>query len=153
MSSNDRIAESFPERDQLKTECVWDYPRPRPLEPTDLHVKVYFGEDLIAATQKGFRLLETSHPPTYYFPREDVCMDRLSPVAGGSFCEYKGRAQYFNIKGGETSLARGAWSYPSPTVSYSELAQCIAFYAAEEMACWVGPEKVKSKVGISTEAG
>ena len=73
--------------------------------------------------------------------------DRLSPVAGGSFCEYKGRAQYFDIKGCETTLAFGSWSSPSPTVPYSDLAQYIAFYAAEEMDCWVGPEKVKSQSG------
>lgn len=53
-------------------ESVWDYPRPPRLEPTAKHLKVIFNGLTIAETRRALRLLETSHPPSYYFPPEDV---------------------------------------------------------------------------------
>ena len=111
---------------EMPRECVWDYPRPPRLEKTSVPLKVCLGEEIIASTIGGFRLLETSHPPTYYFPPQDVRMDLLCPVAGGSFCEFKGSAQYFDIAGGGEHAARGAWTYPRPVLEYAALANCIA---------------------------
>ena len=131
----------------LKQECVWDYPRPPRLESTSIPLKVYLGEELIAATEKGLRLLETSHPPTYYFPRDDIRMDCLAPVGGGSFCEFKGHAQYFDVRVGGLVAVRSAWTYPSPVERYEGLAHCIAFYPSKMAACWVGSEKVEAQDG------
>jgi uncharacterized protein (DUF427 family) len=58
-------------------ESVWDYPRPPRLESTSKHIQVFAGGALIAETRRALRLLETSHPPTYYVPREDVDAARL----------------------------------------------------------------------------
>ncbi|MEO0728875.1 MAG: DUF427 domain-containing protein, partial [Pseudomonadota bacterium] len=49
-------------------ESVWDYPRPPRIEPVEASLTVAFGDDAIAATHAGQRVLETSHPPTFYFP-------------------------------------------------------------------------------------
>jgi uncharacterized protein (DUF427 family) len=147
MTAEKSAAESVPKDSRLKKECIWDYPWPPRLEKTIFELKVYNNENLVAATENGFCILETSHPPTYYFPREDVCMDRLSPVAGGSICEYKGRPQYFDIIGSESTVVRGTWSYPTPAVPSSDLANCIAFYAFKTTTCWVGPEKVTAQDG------
>ena len=51
-------------------ESVWDYPRPPRLETFDGEITVELGGEVIAATPRGWRVLETSHPPTYYLPRE-----------------------------------------------------------------------------------
>ena len=40
------------------------------------------------------RVLETSHPPVYYIPPEDIRMEHLEPAGGASFCEWKGAARY-----------------------------------------------------------
>ena len=53
-------------------ESVWDYPRPAICEPTPAMLEVVFGGRTIARTTRGYRVLETSHPPSYYFPPEDV---------------------------------------------------------------------------------
>ncbi len=50
-------------------ESVWDYPRPPRLERTTDLIEVYFGGVRIGRTTNGWRVLETSHPPTYYLPR------------------------------------------------------------------------------------
>lgn len=53
-------------------ESVWDYPRPAILEDTTKYLKVICQGVVLAGTNRGKRVLETSHPPTYYFPPEHV---------------------------------------------------------------------------------
>ena len=56
---------------------------------------------VVADTTRGVRTLETSHPPTYYFPPNDVNSSLLRPAAGGSICEWKGSARYFDVVVGD----------------------------------------------------
>ena len=93
-------------------ESVWDYPRPPKLEPTDKHISVYFNGELIADSRRAWRVLETSHPPVYYIPLEDIRTDFLVSAQGGSWCEWKGLATYFDIVAGEKTAGKAAWSYP-----------------------------------------
>ena len=82
-------------------ESVWDYPRPPRLEKTAKHLTVVFGGVTIADTVRGYRVLETSHPPVYYFPPEDVRTEFLTVgAANSSFCEWKGRAGYYDLRVG-----------------------------------------------------
>ena len=81
-------------------ESVWDYPRPPKLELTNKHLKIIFNGEIIAETNCAYRVLETSHPPVYYFPPEDVRMDFLTAAGGSSFCEWKGSAGYYDLKVG-----------------------------------------------------
>ncbi|MEJ7653122.1 MAG: DUF427 domain-containing protein, partial [Chloroflexia bacterium] len=67
-------------------ESVWDYPRPPRVEESDRRVVVMFGGEKVADTVRARRVLETSHPPVYYIPRDDVRMDLLSATARSSFC-------------------------------------------------------------------
>ena len=49
-------------------ESVWDYPRPPRLEEFTGSITIELGGHPIASTDRGWRVLETSHPPTYYLP-------------------------------------------------------------------------------------
>src|SRR5689334_18498885 len=74
-------------------ESVWDYPRPPRVEETSKHIEVIFNGVVIADTQRAKRILETSHPPSYYIPPEDVRLKehfKLSSDRHSSFCEWKG---------------------------------------------------------------
>lgn len=86
-----------PEQPGPGQESVWDYPRPPRVEPTGELVEVQFGGSPIVRTTRGLRVLETSHPPTYYLPIVDIEPAVLQPVEGGSFCEWKGQAAYFDV--------------------------------------------------------
>ena len=81
-------------------ESVWDYPRPAIAALTDAHLRILFDGKLLAETRNGVRTLETSHPPSYYFPPADVDQAMLA-LAGGSasICEWKGQARYFDVVG------------------------------------------------------
>jgi uncharacterized protein (DUF427 family) len=128
-------------------ESVWDYPRPPRLEPVARVLRVVLGAVTIARTSRGFRVLETSHPPTYYIPREDVRADAIVSVPGVSYCEWKGAAEYFDAKGGGRRAPKGAWSYPRPTEPFAAIAGHIAFYAGLMDACFVGDEQVTPQPG------
>ena len=134
-------------------ESVWDYPRPPRLEAVDRKVKVVFGGVTLAYTTRAKRVLETSHPPVYYIPRQDIQMEFLRGAGHTSHCEWKGRASYYDIatKGEITGEAKSekrvAWHYPDPVPEFEGLKDHVAFYPNRMDACWVGGEKVEAQEG------
>ncbi|MGE3643474.1 MAG: DUF427 domain-containing protein [Beijerinckiaceae bacterium] len=128
-------------------ESVWDYPRPPRLEPVAARLRVEFASATIADTIRGLRLLETSHPPVYYFPPEDVASELLRAETGSSFCEFKGVARYWSIAANGRFSRAAAWSYPQPTGEYAALKDHLAVYASKVDACFVGEEKVQAQAG------
>ena len=127
-----------------KTESVWDYPRPPIVEPYAGEIRVVLGDETVALTRRAFRVLETSHPPTYYLPPEDVRRDCLLPAQGHTVCEWKGRAVYW-------ALARApelpvAWSYPRPRPRFDKIRNHLAFYPGR-VECYVDSERVQAQAG------
>jgi uncharacterized protein (DUF427 family) len=122
----------------LAVENVWDYPRPPRLEPVAVPLFVAFGGREIARTERGWRVIETSHPPTYYFPAEDVAVGVLEPAAGITICEWKGAARYWTVRTGEARADRAAWSFPEPADGYRPIAGHVAFYPGAMDVCRVG---------------
>ncbi len=118
-------------------ESVWDYPRPPRLEATSRRLRIWFDGGLLADAPGGFRVLETSHPPVYYLDPAHVEMDRLRPAGGGSFCEWKGTAAYWDVVSGERVVSRCAWSYPDPTPAFAPIRDFLAFYAGPMDECRV----------------
>ena len=111
------------------TESVWDYPRPPRIEPLLARARVEFDGEKIADSMSALRVLETSHPPTIYFPRRDVRMDLLRPAAGSSVCEWKGLASYFDVLSPKRMSSNAAWTYNDPRADYRALAGHIASVA------------------------
>ena len=87
-------------------ECVWDYPRPPRLERTDRHLRVIFAGRVLADSRSAWRVLETSHPPVYYLPPRDVEMQYLEKSPHASFCEWKGKAAYYDVLLGSRRAVR-----------------------------------------------
>src|SRR4026207_2221803 len=102
-------------------ESVWDYPRPPRLEDSTAHIQVIFNGVVIAETRSAKRILETSHPPVYYIPPEDIKMEHPLRTDRSTFCEWKGEAVYYTIVIGERRAANSAWSYPRPSLSFSPI--------------------------------
>ena len=128
-------------------ESVWDYPRPPRLEATAKRLRIEFGGELIADTTRGYRVLETSHPPVYYIPPADIRMEFLTPRARRSFCEFKGSAAYWSVAVGEKLALDAAWSYPDPTPEFLPIQGYLAFYASRMDACYVDDEQVQAQAG------
>jgi uncharacterized protein (DUF427 family) len=130
-----------------RRESVWDYPRPPRVESSDALICVEFGGEVIAESRCALRVLETSHPPVYYLPRSDVRLRALQPEAGATFCEYKGRAEYFSVQVKGKKVTRAAWHYPHPRPPYEELAGHVAFYVQAMDSCSVNGERVTAQPG------
>lgn len=128
-------------------ESVWDYPRPPRLEAANKHLKIVFGGEIIAETTRAFRVLETSHPPVYYFPPEDLRMEFLTRNDGSSFCEWKGRAGYYDLRVGEKIAENAGWFYPDPTREFAKIKSYVAFYPSKMDACYVNDELVQAQDG------
>lgn len=128
-------------------ESVWAYPRPPRLEASSEHVEIWLGDVLIAITDASFRVLETSHPPTYYLPWQAFATGSLVPAAGVSMCEWKGAASYLDVLGGGVRAARSGWTYPNPTPPFAALTDHIAVYPAAMQRCTVDGEVVQAQPG------
>jgi uncharacterized protein (DUF427 family) len=128
-------------------ESVWDYPRPPRLERLSARLRVIFGNQAIADTISGYRVLETSHPPVYYLPPGDIAQSYLKTAAGSSWCEFKGLAKYWSLDVDDKQSEKAAWSYPSPSPAFAEIAGYLAFYASRVDECWVDDERVQPQQG------
>ena len=125
---------------------VWDYPRPPCIVPETREVVIRWGDVEVARTQRAIRVLETSHPPSFYLPWDEIARHLLKPAAGTSFCEWKGPARYWTLVEGDRRLVRIAWSYPRPLAGAEALENCVAFYASG-LDCRVDGEVVRPQPG------
>jgi uncharacterized protein (DUF427 family) len=100
-----------------------------------------------ASTTQAWCVLETSHPPAYYLPRSAFLTGTLRPAQGSSFCEWKGRAVYYDVVAGEHVAPQAAWSYPAPDADAEVIRDHIAVYPALMDACTVDGEVVTPQPG------
>jgi uncharacterized protein (DUF427 family) len=131
-------------------ESVWQYPRPPRVEASEELVVIEYRGVEICSTRDSVRVLETSHPPTYYVPGADVAEGVLRPAASGlaTMCEFKGRARYWDlVVPGQPHVADAAWDYPQPWPGYESLAEHWAFYPSKVSRCIVDGEEVVPQQG------
>jgi uncharacterized protein (DUF427 family) len=147
VSTPARLRRPKPDRPGPGQESVWDYPRPPALERSTASIEIEFGGLRLVRTSNSFRVLETSHPPVHYVPIADVAPGVLNPSSRHSWCEWKGAADYFDLKVGDRVEAAVAWTYPTPTKAFAALVDHVAFYPARMDACWLDGELVVAQPG------
>lgn len=139
-------------------ESVWDYPRPPAVRPVDAHVTVHTpGGRLLADTRAAIQVLETSHPPGWYLPADDVDHDLLRRSdARGTVCEWKGRATYWDLVerrqlaaggDGDRTIPQVGWSYERPTEAFDAIAGHLTFYPERVGRCVVDGVEVRPQPG------
>ena len=107
-------------------------------------MRVQAGGELIADSTRALRVLETSHPPAIYVPPEDIRMDALTPSAQRrTFCEWKGRAHYYDVAG----VPAAAWAYADPRPAFAALRGFVSFYPGRVDACFLDEERVQPQPG------
>ena len=128
-------------------ESVWDYPRPPRLELSPKVITIVFAGEVLIETSHAYRVLETSHPPVYYVPFDDVKSEFLHGSSRTSFCEWKGVAHYYSLKSGAQFVIDAAWYYPQPTPQFAPIQNYLAFYPSRVDACFVDGEQVQAQEG------
>lgn len=128
-------------------ESVWDYPRPPRVEVSPRRIQVKFNGITLADSDRTYRILETSHPPVYYLPPEDVQRQYLTLTPRQTFCEWKGVAHYFTLTVGDRTVDNAFWCYPNPTEPFRDIAHYLAVYPSRMDECWVDDMQVMPQPG------
>jgi uncharacterized protein (DUF427 family) len=108
---------------------------------------VVFHGQVVAETRRAWRVLETSHPPVFYVPADDIQAGHLEHSARSSFCEWKGKARYHTLNVGGKRSVDAAWSYPEPTARFESIRGHLAFYPSRVDECSVDGERVRAQPG------
>ena len=84
----------------------------------------------------------------YYLPQTSFAIP-LHKSTHSSFCEWKGRATYWNIAlpGTAEIVQNKAWSYESPTKGFEPIKGFLSLYANAPWECYVDGEKVEPQEG------
>ena len=131
-------------------ENVWDYPRPPAVELCPRHVRVELAGQTLADSDRSLRVLETSHPPTIYLPRDELQSNLLvTSRARPTWCEFKGAARYIDALIGDRRYEAVAWTYPQPSPGYEMLKDHVAFFPGRVDAAWLDDERVLAQEGDS----
>ena len=133
----------FAQTPQAGQESVWDYPRPPAVVSDARLVEVRSGGSIIASTSQAIRLLETSHPPSFYVPPSAIADGVLVAVPGSSHCEWKGQAEYIALSPADPPIG---WRYPRPYPEFAEWAGYVSFYP-DAVECRVDDELVRAQAG------
>jgi uncharacterized protein (DUF427 family) len=128
-------------------ESVWDYPRPPIVVPAGRRLRVIFNDRVMADSASALKVRERGGPPTYYVPVRDVRTDLLEPNKHSSYCEWKGRARYYDIVAEAERSERAAWYYPAPKAAFGQLKDHVAFYASRVDAAFLDDELVTPQPG------
>src|SRR5204862_4085273 len=74
-------------------------------------IRVTFGGEVIADSRRVLIVLEQRRTPVYYFPQQDVRMDRMTPTTTQTHNDRIGDASYFTVKVGNNAAEDAAWHY------------------------------------------
>ena len=83
---------------------------------------------VIGESSRALEMIEGSHAPVIYVPREDVAMALLDASERTSTCPWKGQASYYSIVTGARVLKDAVWSYEVPIDGMDAIAGHLAFY-------------------------
>jgi uncharacterized protein (DUF427 family) len=100
----------------------------QPPRKKEFRVKAMLGDVVIAEAAKEDLI---SIEGNWYFPPDSVKSEFLVESATPYTCPWKGEAQYFGVKDGDTVLQDRAWSYPNPySTAYDRVGKEFGDYVA-----------------------
>jgi len=113
-------------------EPVYVHPR-NPYSRVDIlagsrHIRVEIDGVTVADSRAARILFETGLPARYYLPLTDVRTDLLSTSDTHTSCPYKGNADYWNVRVGDTEYADYVWIYRTPVAESQKIAGLACFY-------------------------
>ena len=95
---------------------------------TTRHIRVLLDGGVLAESRRARVLFETSLPPRYYLPPEDVRTELLVSSSTKSRCAYKGSASYWHVRSGDRLVEDLVWSYPDPQHDGRPVRDLLCFF-------------------------
>jgi uncharacterized protein (DUF427 family) len=96
-------------------------------EPLRRRMRVRFGGDWIADSEKVTLLHEPGRYPVAYFPKTDIAVDALQPIEHTSQHRDLGPTKWYAVRAGEREAPRGAWEHVELPPYASEFQDHVAF--------------------------
>jgi uncharacterized protein (DUF427 family) len=93
------------------------------IRATSRHLVIQDGDRVVADTRRPLALYESGFAPRWYVPREDIDESALEPVAGQTFCPYKGLAGYYDIG----DRRRAVWCYTNAWPEVGRVSNLVSF--------------------------
>lgn len=112
--------------------------------PSNQRIRAVFNGETILDSSHAMIMQETRLPPVFYFPREDVRMDFLTPTVLHTNCPFKGNASYWNVIVGGKTAENAAWGYEDAYDEAVIVKGYIAFYW-NVMDCWFADDKIMNE--------
>jgi class 3 adenylate cyclase/uncharacterized protein (DUF427 family) len=103
--------------------------------PHDKRIRVEFNGITVADSSQVLVMHETRLAPVFYFPRDDVRTDLLTPSARRTHCPFKGDATHWSITANGRTVENSVWGYEDPYEESRVVAGYYAFYW-DEMDAW-----------------
>lgn len=97
------------------------------LEAIPAKVTLLVGGVVVGESRNARVALEQGHAALYYLPLEDLRMEHFRPSDYGSYCHFKGFAEYWHIEAGGERRENAAWAYPQPYEETADLAGLVGF--------------------------
>ena len=98
------------------------------IAPAEGRVVVRWRGRVVADSRRALELREAAYPPVLYIPREDADMALFVRTAHRTVCPYKGDANYFSLREGESDDVDAVWTYEAPKPGVAAIKDHIAFY-------------------------
>lgn len=92
------------------------------------HVRVELDGVTVADSRSPRIVFETGLPARFYLPLTDIRMDLLRPSETHTSCPYKGNADYWNVRVGDSEYPDLVWIYRTPTPESQKIAGLACFY-------------------------
>jgi uncharacterized protein (DUF427 family) len=96
-------------------------------EPLRRRMRVKFGNEWIADSEKVTLLHEPGRYPVAYFPKADIAAEALQPIEHTSQHRDLGPTKWYAVRAGEREAVRAAWEHAELPTYASELESHVAF--------------------------
>lgn len=105
-----------------------DYLAYRIIEPSPRRVRVKFGGEIVADSERVLllRQYDRKRLPTYYFPASDVRFDVLGPIIGVKD-HYLGKADFWTLNVGQRVAEKSVWRLSDPLPDFAALKSYMSF--------------------------
>jgi uncharacterized protein (DUF427 family) len=96
--------------------------------PSERHVRVEVGGELVAESRRPHALFETWLPTRWYLPLDNVRQELLVPSDTVTRCPYKGTASYWSVQTDDALHRDIAWTYRDPIPECPRVRGLVAFF-------------------------